>query len=295
MKNEILTIVTPTYNRREKLTDLYQSLLSQTNHGFVWLIIDDGSTDNTNLLAESFSKENRLSLEYHFKKNGGKHTALNYAFSKVETPLLLIVDSDDTLLPDAVETILDDYEKYKNDSDIGLYVYRKIDTKDECSSPTFFNDHFIADGIKHFINSPIYEKAEVIVTNSIRTFQFPEYEGEKFAAETILWIPLMRQYRCLVRNVPIYTFEYCDDGLTKAGRKLRIQNPLGGMHNSLLYIYKDINLKLQIKNTLLYIAYEFFSKGKNHNYYLTFPRKTLYYSLFIPGFLLYQYWKKKYL
>ena len=101
-----LTIITPSYNRGNYLKRLYDSLVNQNNHHFQWLIIDDGSTDDTERAVESF--DNKLfALDYYKKKNGGKHTALNYSHPYIKGELVCIVDSDDWLLPEAVDKILE--------------------------------------------------------------------------------------------------------------------------------------------------------------------------------------------
>ena len=110
MENKLVTIVTPTYNRADKLSLLYESLCNHTSKDFIWLCIDDGSTDNTQDLISTYIHEQKdsespFSIQYIKKENGGKHSALNVAFKKVQTELLFIVDSDDVLIPDAINTI----------------------------------------------------------------------------------------------------------------------------------------------------------------------------------------------
>lgn len=92
-----LTIVTPTYNRRHKISDLYKSLQSQTLLDFEWIIIDDGSEDNTSEIVKQWIENSEFRIRYFYKENGGKHTAINYALKIIETELTFIVDSDDIL------------------------------------------------------------------------------------------------------------------------------------------------------------------------------------------------------
>ena len=102
---ESVTVLTPTYNRGHLLGKLYDSLCRQTDKSFQWLIIDDGSVDNTEDVVKNFCAMNVLSIEYHKKNNGGKHTALNYSHSYIKGGYVVIVDSDDYLLPCAIEEI----------------------------------------------------------------------------------------------------------------------------------------------------------------------------------------------
>ena len=120
-----LTVLTPTYDRAYTLTRVYESLVKQTKQDFQWIIIDDGSSDGTEELIMSFPKTG-FELEYHKKSNGGKHTALNYAHQFIKGEMVVIVDSDDYLTDDAVETIQRDWLKYKNDKRIAGMSYMRI-------------------------------------------------------------------------------------------------------------------------------------------------------------------------
>ena len=117
-----LTIFTPTYNRKNELRDVYKSLLEQTNKEFNWLIIDDGSTDNTEDLVNEWIKNNKINIAYYKKENGGKHTAYNYALDKCDTDYMFVaLDSDNTMTKKAVEQINNILnEKYPNLSK-GIY------------------------------------------------------------------------------------------------------------------------------------------------------------------------------
>lgn len=100
-----LAILTPTFNRGV-LQNLYESLKKQTCKEFEWVIVDDGSSDNTQDIVEKWIAEDEICVRYLYKKNGGKHTALSFAIKQMESKLTFIVDSDDILTVDAVETIL---------------------------------------------------------------------------------------------------------------------------------------------------------------------------------------------
>ena len=102
-----LTVFTPAYNRADLLVRCYESMKRQTEQRFVWMIIDDGSTDHTKELVQSWKKEGQgFKLEYYYKENGGLHTAYNEAIAHIETPLCVCIDSDDYMPDDAVEKIL---------------------------------------------------------------------------------------------------------------------------------------------------------------------------------------------
>ena len=106
-----ITILTPTYNREKLLHKLYKSLCNQKDKDFEWIVVDDGSNDNTDEYIETIQKKADFPIRYYKKNNGGKHTALNYGCQYVKTKLVFIVDSDDTLTDDAILTIQRIYEK----------------------------------------------------------------------------------------------------------------------------------------------------------------------------------------
>ncbi|MBR0302515.1 MAG: glycosyltransferase family 2 protein, partial [Clostridia bacterium] len=107
-----LTVLTPTFNRAELLRRVYSSMIRQTSDDFVWMIVDDGSTDDTERFVREFIEEGKIEIEYIKKENGGKHTAVNLAISSVKTELIAIsLDSDDAFLPDSAERILRVYRE----------------------------------------------------------------------------------------------------------------------------------------------------------------------------------------
>ncbi len=100
-----LTILTPTYNRADKIGKLYNSLIKEKEQGFTWLVIDDGSTDNTEELINSFKSRAPFKIKYFYKENGGKVSAHKLGFTKLETKWCMAIDSDDWLLKGSLNTI----------------------------------------------------------------------------------------------------------------------------------------------------------------------------------------------
>lgn len=118
--DKFLTIFTPTYNRAHTLTRLYESLCRQTCKDFEWLVIDDGSTDNTSELISYFISENKIPIRYIKKVNGGLHTAYNTAYANISTELNVCIDSDDYMPDDAVEIILKIWKERDSDKYSGI-------------------------------------------------------------------------------------------------------------------------------------------------------------------------------
>lgn len=299
MDKPLITIVTPTYNRKDLLPRLYDSLCHQTSKNFEWLVVDDGSTDDTEELVNSqfIIHNSQFKVLYVRKQNGGKHTALNVAFDKVETELLMIVDSDDVLTPDAVETIERDWAEAKALETgrrlCGIGYLRGYD-KDNVIGDRYSQDHFVSDFIEERYNRGTDgDKAEVWVTECLRGFHFPEYEGEKFISESVAWIWLAERYDMLFENKIIYITEYLQGGLSDNGRRLRFQCPHLMAYGSLMTMTPRFSRKIRIKETLLYIVYSLFG---NFGWRKIFScrYKGLVALCALPGWLLYRVWKRKY-
>lgn len=299
----LVTIVTPSYNRAGNLPALYQSLCAQTCKDFVWLIIDDGSSDETISVVQRWTntpapkgEEGRglFPIKYVYKENGGKHTALNLAFQTVETELMFIVDSDDMLTPDAIATIYADWNSVKDKRLCGVGYLRGY------SEEKVIGDQYPKDGaIDSFINVRYNQgvdgdKAEVWVTEYLRNFQYPETPGERFISESVAWIYLAREHDMLFRNQIVYITEYLEGGLSDEGRRLRFQCPVNMAFGSLETMSHHFSWKIRIKETLLYIVYSKFG-SKNYWEMLKCPYKGLVTVCYLPGLLLYEYWKKKYM
>lgn len=289
-----LTIVTPAYNRADKLPALYESLCQQTSDDFNWLVVDDGSQDGTKQVIEKMEQEGRLLISYLYKPNGGKHTALNLAIKTVKTELFFIVDSDDVLTPDAVETILRDWDRVREQDLCGIGYLRGYD------SSAVIGDRYTADGlVDTFINERYNrgingDKAEVWVTKCLQEAGgFPEYPGERFISESVLWIKMARKRKMLFRNKIIYITEYLSGGLSDSGRALRFRCPHLMAYGSLETMSKGFSWKIRLKETLLYIVYCKFGHWTLKRIW-DCPYKILVLVGYLPGLLLYHYWKKKY-
>lgn len=258
-----LTIITPTYNRENKLKRLYESLKNQTNKEFCWLIIDDGSTDNTNKLVSKYIEENKVEITYVYQKNGGKHRALNTGIKMITTDLVFIVDSDDYLVKDAVSSIYKYSEKYKDSKNISGFCFCRCDKKGNISNQLFDTTRRM-NYIQDKINKNLWgDNAEVFYTDILKKYAFPEYEGEKFVSEDIVWIEMALEYDMIYINEPIYVCEYFDGGLTKSGRKIKIESPVGMTERAKKLMYRECSIKANIKGIILYTVYSKFANRVN--------------------------------
>lgn len=219
-----ITVFTPTYNRAEKLIKLYYSLVAQTSKNFVWLIVDDGSCDNTYYLVEQWIQNNKINIVYIKQPNQGKHIAMEKAFEMCRTQWLICVDSDDVLSNDAIEKMNEDIE-FSDCTDIIGFIYpRKFNSKDyiQYSGKEKYIDIMDAKNLYG-----IKETAILLKTEILRNVKFPNYKNEKFLSEEIIYIELEKYGKVLIKNRYFYISEYQADGLTKNLFNLWKENPYG--------------------------------------------------------------------
>ena len=292
----VVTVLTPTYNRADTLPKLFSSLCFQTEQKFQWVVIDDGSTDLTDNFFDALP-QTTFEVLYIKKTNGGKHTALNAAHGSIKGELVIIVDSDDYLLPDAVETICKEWELYRNRDDICGFSYLKGFEDGTHLSVEAEEDFYVNDDITYRVNNPRMkgDRCEVVRTDLFEKYSFPVFEGEKFISEDMLWNTLAINYKTVYRNKLIYVCEYLEGGLSKSGRRLRLQCPNSMMTVTKTYLIKRVCLKRRIKATWLYICYAMCAK-RNIGEIIYESGQTLLTATQLPfGIALYLYWSIKYL
>lgn len=292
--NEI-TVLTPTYNRADQLQNLFESLQKQIEKRFKWLIVDDGSQDNTEEVVKSFLKKTDFEINYIKKENGGKHTALNVGFQMIDTYLTFIVDSDDVLTTNAIEEVYCNIETIKENDLCGVAYLRGYSEK-ECIGKLFPKSEVIDNDINIRLKCNVSgDKAEIWRTDILRQYQFPVFENERFQGENYVWWQIARRYNMLYINKIIYITEYLDGGLTKSGRAMRMRNPLGGMENSKMAFYPEFPLKTKIKCGLLYDVYGYQAKWSLRKIIKNSGSRGITCICALPAKILQLYWKKKYL
>lgn len=228
--NELLTIFTPTYNRAALLFKLWRSLCAQTNKDFVWLIIDDGSSDDTGRLVSSWQKQSAFTIIYVYQKNSGKHIAHNEAVKRCKTSLFICVDSDDLLIPNAVALIHSYWKESRGKgSNVVGWCARRGDLREKPVNDANWphNEPEVS-----FVD--LYEKirfrgetALIWRTDALKQYHFPVVTSEKFVTEQVLYYQLSFTEKLKLKNDIFYLFKYQDDGYTKQGLQLNIKNPIG--------------------------------------------------------------------
>lgn len=291
-----LTIITATYNRAACLLSCWNSLKEQSCKNFQWLIIDDGSTDDTQKVVSDFQKEtSEMCIDYVYKENGGKHTALNRAHDYINGKYVLTLDSDDVLTPDAVELILKVWQQYEKQSEVGQIIFLKGYSEND---PVCYVEHEnvpVDTLVEQRIGKKGRDCCDTFRTELFVKYRFPEFPGERFIGEGAAFLFIELESKAVYINKVIYLCDYREDGLTIAGRKMRIQNPLGGRYNSQVYMNRRLPFRTRVKKGVLFTCYSKFAKISLEQNMKESPYKILTLFTYIPGIMLYYYWKKKHL
>lgn len=244
----MLTIFTPTYNRAYIIDKLYLSLCNQTCSDFEWLIVDDGSTDNTEDLISKYIAENKIKIRYRKQANGGKHRAINYGLNLAKGELFFIVDSDDHLSEDAVEWITKTAEPIRDDENFaGLSGIRVTPSGEKIGGGLDFgiiDSDAINIRLKHHISGDL---AEVYKTKILRQYPFPTFDKEKFCPEALVWNRIAQKYSLRYCHKGIYICEYLPDGLTAKITNLRRKSPKASMTYYSEFAHTDIPFAQKVK------------------------------------------------
>lgn len=262
----ILTIFTPTYNRVYILEKAYRSLLCQSDKRFEWIIVDDGSNDNTKNLVQKWQAENNIfEIKYYFQENSGKHIAINYGVELAKGSLFLILDSDDYLRNDAVEIIIK-YAKCINiQMHYGGVVGNRAYFNGDVIGSTFDGKYKDLTFFEREKNGITGDKAEVFFTNVLKNYKFPKIANEKFCTEALVWNRIAKDgwiFRFFNEN--IYYTEYLDDGLTKKYWKLMYHNPKQAsiFYIELSKVNYNFTFKTKIVNKSLAVIFSYEANNK---------------------------------
>lgn len=275
----MITICTPTYNRARLLRRLYDSLKDQSFKDFEWIIVDDGSNDNTTEVVNSFIKEDLINIKYIKKKNGGKHTALNLGIDNAKGELFWIVDSDDYILEDSLQYIWDKWNEIEKKNDFaGLSGLRGY--SNESIIGTTINQEYIdCDTLSYRYKYRVLgDKSEVYKTDILKKFKFPEFNGEKYLTEAVVWNRIANEnLKLRFFSKVIYVCEYLEGGLTNTSDK----NIMESWHGTTLYYkellsYKQVPTKDKILNGARAYLHYCYEKGIGFKGILNITKNPIY-------------------
>ena len=261
---EQLTIFTPAYNRAHTLPRAFEALKEQSCKDFIWLIVDDGSTDNTKELVESFRKEDcGFQIEYIYKKNGGMHTAHNVAYQNIRTELNTCIDSDDMIGEDAVRKILDFWNEKGSEKYAGVLGF-----------DTDFDGNVIGKGFpeglvtttlsSYYRNGGSGDKKLVLRTDIVNQYPpYPEYEGEKLVPLGTLYTLIDQDYEMLVLDESLCRVEYQPDGSGASIFRQYKQSPRGFMYARIIRMQYAGSFTEAATGAIHYISSCIFAKERH--------------------------------
>lgn len=269
-----LTVFTPTYNRAYILPQLYMSLCNEECRDFVWMIVDDGSSDNTEQLVSSWISEKKISIIYFKCANGGKMRAHNYAVKQCETPLFICIDSDDQISNGAVDSIVHLYNRIKEEKNTcGLLAKRRmINSTGSAHTPQ----------LSHITLEKLYalgfrgETSLVFKTEILRKYPFLEITGEKFSTEEYAYMQIDREYEYLLIDEFWIECEYQPDGYSLNITNQYFSSPKGWIEFfQLSYRLRSLTLSKKIWTMSMYIFTSIIARISLRNIIKKSPSKVL--------------------
>ena len=228
----LITVFTPAYNRAHLLPKLYESLVRQAFDGFEWVVVDDGSEDNTqDVISELTARnETRFPVRYFRQQNGGKHRAINRGVREAQGELFLILDSDDTLPDNSLETIAYYYNQIREDNTFGgvcgYMAHHDGTVIGRGNDDKVLDTDSISLRYKYNVEG---DMCEVFRTSVLKEFPFPEIDGERFCPEALVWNRIAQKYKLRVFHEVIYYRDYLEGGLTDKIVRIRMKSPTASM------------------------------------------------------------------
>ena len=276
-----LTVFTPAYNRAHTIGRTYQSLCRQTCKDFCWLIIDDGSSDNTRQLVEEWIAEGRIPIRYIYQSNQGMHGAHNTAYRNIDTPLNTCIDSDDYMPDDAVEKILACWQQHSgNDKLAGLIGLDA--TEDGKIIGTSFPAGMSTTTLQGFYDAGGKgDKKLVYRTDVIKRYpEYPLFEGERYVGLAYKYMLIDQDYELITLNEPLVIVEYQQDGSSFNMFKQYWRNPRGFAFFRKAEMKTTKSFKRKLKVCTHYVSSSIISR--NWRFIKESPEKLLT-MLCIPG------------
>lgn len=251
-----LTVFTPLYNRKTTLKRTYESLCRQTNKDFIWLIIDDGSTDNPYEEIEKWlAKDNGFEIKYIYKENGGMHTAHNTAYENIDTELNVCIDSDDYMPDNAVELILDCWKENKDKGYAGIIALDYGDSTKAVIGKELPKDNDSTTLMGYYNNGGSGDKKLIYRTDIIKsTPPYPVFENEKYVALAYKYHIIDEKYEMKILNECVCIVDYQMDGSSTNMYRQYMRNPKGFAFWRKEQMRHAVNFKQKIKACVHYVS-----------------------------------------
>jgi glycosyltransferase involved in cell wall biosynthesis len=254
------TVLTPTYNRADCLGGVFAGLCAQSFRDFEWVIVDDGSTDGTKELVLSWTSF--FPIRYIWKPNGGAHTALNVGLDLARGEFVTRIDSDDSCLPSALERFDYHWKNIPNSERFAILVslcYKQ-------DGRTILGSRFPSDVIDTFslreaLSLCDADRWSIIRTDVARAFRFPEFPGERFLVEGVVWNRMLKHYAARFFNEPLKIVGYAPGHLS-GGPDLRWSSPRGAILYHTELVLSDVPVTTRFKSALNVLRFSTFSFAK---------------------------------
>ena len=289
--NEIrLTVFTPAYNRAHTLSRTYESLCRQSCKEFIWLIVDDGSTDNTAELVKTWQREdNGFEIRYVFKENGGMHTAHNTAYANIDTELNVCIDSDDAMGDDAVRKILEKWSEVQDKCYAGL-IGLDADFNGNVIGKGFPDGMTETTVVGYYTAGGRGDKKLVYRTDVINQYPpYPVFPGEKYVALSYKYRLIDQDYKMAVLDEVLCNVEYQADGSSQNMLRQYANNPKGFAFWRKVCMQYPISRKRLFIDCVHYVSSSIL--GKNCHFIRESPQKGMTALALLPGMILATYIK----
>ena len=225
-----ISILTSTYNRAKLLPNLYESLKDNLKYDvdFEWLIMDDGSSDNTKEIVQSFINENTMNIKYYYQENQGKMVAINNLVEKATGDLIMDCDSDDCFAKNAFGIIKENVDKLVQDPELYALLFLKCDVSGEISGKKFKQDNLKTTMFDLYFKDDVQGEKIILFNANIRKkYKHKIEQGENFITEARMYHKMDLYYKIKCYNEPIMICEYQKDGYSKNIDKVFKKNPKG--------------------------------------------------------------------
>lgn len=250
-----ITVFTPVYNRAHTLDRLYDSLLRQSFKDFEWVVVDDGSTDESVKKIKNYINKNELNIKFIQNSHGGKHRAVNSGLKVADGKLFFMLDSDDWLTDDALEKVIKWEKRIPKDTKCSGLCGCMIDPDGKLISKGLKEEYIympLTQMIKRGVDG---DHADILFTEVFKKYPYPEIEGEIHIAPGVPFIRMANDgYNLLFFNEVVYIAEYGPDGLTAMGDKKSIDNFQGYTLRTRELLHSDVGLKRKIKALVKYCS-----------------------------------------
>ena len=287
-----LSILTATYNRANYLPKLYESIKENLKYKITpeWIIVDDGSTDETKNIVEEFIKENRIIIKYMYQKNSGKMSAINEAVKMATGDLIVDCDSDDYFSDNGFEIIEKNAEKLLKDEELYGMAFLKKEENGKISGKEFSQKEYKTTMLDLYFKEDIGGEKILVYNGKIRKMYSHQLEhNEKFITEARMYHKMDEKYKLLAINEVVEIGSYIEDGYTKNINKTFKENPYG------YYMYfkeilqknmKDVKFSKRLYAIKHYILFGYLTKNRfNVNLIKDRLNKLLYIILYFPGIM----------